>query len=67
MQLQEWRKMGIKTLIEGEVYEKEKARYAMPSSSSALSLSTPHPWRGDLRTSLCRSSVWTGAKQKRAE
>jgi hypothetical protein len=27
MQLQEWRKMGIKTLIEGEVYEKEKARY----------------------------------------
>lgn len=26
MQLQEWRKMGIKTLIEGEVYEKEKAR-----------------------------------------
>jgi hypothetical protein len=28
MQLQEWRKMGIKTLIEGEVYEKEKARYA---------------------------------------
>ncbi len=57
MQLQEWRKMGIKTLIEGEVYEKEKARYAMPSSSSAPSLSTlPHPSRYNLRTSVARLS-----------
>lgn len=59
MQLQEWRKMGIKTLIEGEVYEKEKARYAMPSSYALSFL-------GDL-CAFCRSSVWTGAKQKRAE
>ncbi len=26
-QLQDWRRNGIKTLVEGEIYEKEKIRY----------------------------------------